>query len=166
MNKYIKTLIISAVVFMVLIAGSMVYYYVFFRPNNEKAKWQAQLKVEEEEAQAKLKLEEEKLKLEQDKQAQVKAEAYREEQEKQNKQIALNNALVELDNWYNKTLDEAYKGYMERWNDECAYRGLQPNSRLPSDIANDLTQAYEDETKRIDDLYKSQKDDLYKQYSN
>jgi len=160
-------LMIVAVVVIVAIAGSMIYYYVFFRTEKEKV----QIKIQQEE----LKLQQDKLEFEKEKQkaeeqqranealAKMQEEATKSMQE-QNKKTDLAKALSDLEQWYSNTIDQAYTDYLRSWNEECDYRGLKPDCRLPTDVANRLTEDYDQEIKRIDQLYQSDKDNLFKLY--
>lgn len=49
LNKIMKiVLMVCAIVLVVAISGSMIYYFAFFIPGNEKAKWEAELEWEKE----------------------------------------------------------------------------------------------------------------------
>jgi regulator of replication initiation timing len=80
MDKMKKALMIVAIIALVAIAGSLVYYFVFFKPENARV----ELRLQE-------KLQEDKIK-----------------QEQVNKE-KLKQALDELDNWYKEGIDSIPK---------------------------------------------------------
>jgi hypothetical protein len=76
MDKMKKALMIIAMVAILAIAGSMIYYFVFFKPENARAELSLQEKLQTEKTQ----------------------------QEQANKE-KLKQALDELDNWYQERMD-------------------------------------------------------------
>ena len=153
MDKMKKALMIVAIIALVAIAGSMIYYFVFFKPEQQKAEIRL-------EAQ-KLEFEKEQKELEQKK---IEQENSDKKQQELNKKINLQEALVSLGKWYNDSLDQAYKDYRAQWDEECKVLGLKPGSPLPSAQANILNENYDKAIKRLDEIYQNQKDDIYKLY--
>ena len=130
-----KALMIIAIVAIVAIAGSMLYYFVFFRAGIEKAEIRLQ---EEKQSSEELRIE--------------------------NKKAALTAALAVAEIWYNDSVDQAYKDYKDQWNKECELLGLKPDSSLPSATADWLNEYYDKAVERIDEQYQRKKDDIYKIY--
>jgi len=152
-----KALMIIAIVAIVAIAGSMIYYYVFFRTGIAKAE---------------IRLQEENLKFEKEKQLseelRIENEKKTKEQEELNKKAALFEALADLGKWHNDSLDKAYKDYSAQWKKACedlGWKFISPSeSWLPKATAETLNENYNQAIKRIDEQYQSQKDDIYKLY--
>jgi len=148
-----KTLMIVAIIAMITIAGSMIYYFIFFKPGQQKSE---------------IRLQEQKLELEKEKQRadEIRIEKDKEykEQQELNKKAELAEQLVDLTNWYNEAMEKAYENYKKSWNEYCKDRGLAPDSLLPIDIANDLGEYYQKELDHIDKLYQNSKDEIYKLY--
>ena len=145
-----KALMIIAIVAIVAITGSLIYYLVFFRPGIEKAEIRLQ---EEKQASEKLRIETEK----KDK-----------EQKEIDKKTGLVNALAYLEKWHNDSLDQAYKDYSAQWKKACEDLGMKfttpPESLLPKATADMLNEYYDKAVERIDESYQSQKDDIYNLY--
>jgi biotin-(acetyl-CoA carboxylase) ligase len=137
-----KTLFIISIIAIILITGSLLYYYVFFRTVNDRAQ---------------IKLEERKLELEEQKE---KSDKLQEEIQKQE----LLNILEELEKWRNSALDQAYKDYLDQWNKECISLGLNPDSRLPTENADRINKEYDQNVEQIYEQYQIQKEDYYKFY--
>jgi len=135
-----KTLMITAIIAIVAIAGSLIYYFVFFKPGLQ---------------QKDLEFQKEKYQIEQ-------KEKQDNKQEELNKKAGLINALAGLEKWHNESLDQAYKDYRAQWDKECERLGLEPESALPNNTADTFNKYYDDARKRIDESYQSQKDDIYK----
>ena len=131
---------IIAIVAVVAIAGSMIYYYVFFRTGIEKAE---------------IRLQEEKLELEKENQRD-------EEQEELNKKAALFEALAGLEKWHNESLDQAYKTYREQWDKACKYLGKEPGSDLPNVIKKDIDEEYNKACEKIDKQYQAEIEKTFK----
>lgn len=124
-NKISKIiLIICAVVLTIAVSSSLIYYYVYFRPANERAKWQAELEWEKE------------------KQARQERKEALEEYEKKIKKAELDSCL-----------DRAYENYQKMWDDECKRLGYKPGSALPKDIADNLNEYYENDKEDCYKLY-------------
>lgn len=113
-NKTFKVvLMVCAIVMVIAISFSLIYYYAFFRPANEKAEWEAQLEWEKE----KLKKEElEKL-------------------EEEHEELVEREALA-------KCLDEADETYREMWDEEVKRFDSKDNT-LPTDVAEYLNKIRE-----------------------
>jgi len=146
---------IVAIVAIVAIAGSMIYYFVFFRTGIEKAE---------------IRLQEQKFELEKQ---QKRDEEIKTEQEKQEKEIQeslnkefLAKCLDDAYQIYTNNTDNAYKVYIENWNAECKRLGRAPDSLLPKDIAEELDEDYNSEVERIDKLYENAKADCFKFWQN
>lgn len=139
-----KALMIIAIVAIVVIAGSLLYYFVFFKPGLQ---------------QKDLEFQKEKYQIEQ-------KEKQDNKQEELNKKIGLLNALADLEKWHNDSLDKAYKDYSDQWRKACEDLGLKfispSESGLPKARAETLNENYNQEIKRIDESYQSRKDDIYK----
>ena len=135
-----KALMIIAIVAIVVIAGSLLYYFVFFKPGLQ---------------QKDLEFQKEKYQIEQ-------KEKQDNKQEELNKKAGLINALAGLEKWHNDSLDQAYKDYRAQWDKECERLWLEPESALPNNTADTFNKYYDDARKRIDESYQSQKDDIYK----
>ena len=144
---------IVAIIGIIVIAGSMVYYFVFFRAEKERA----EIKLQEE----KFDYEKEQKAIEQTK---IEQEKKAKEQEELNNKTMLVNALAELEKWYNDSNQQAYDNYLKAWDSECKRLGYKPGSALPKDIANDLDKDYENALDRIATDYQNQKDSIYKLY--
>jgi len=141
MSKAFKiVLMVCAIVLVLAVAGSLIYYYVFFRPGIERAE---------------IGLQEEELELEKIKQS-------AEEEEKNIKQRGLAKCLDGAYQEYDRRMDEVYKTYVEAWNDECERLGLKPDSVLPGKTADGLDEKYQREVDRTDKAYEDDKDDCYK----
>jgi len=113
-NKIFKIILIICVIILIIaISFSLIYYYVFFRPANEKAKWMAQLEWEKE------KLKKEELK----------------KLEEKNEELIKKRALA-------KCLDEADETYREMWDEEVKRFDSEDNT-LPTDIAEYLSKIRE-----------------------
>ena len=156
---------IVAVVAIVAIAGSMFYYFVFFKPGIAKAE---------------IGLQEEKFEFEKEQKAveQIKIEQEKKDKEQAeiNKKINLSNALAELDKWYNDSTNKAYEVYKEAWYNQCirlriSFASLSEDQiaegqlpALPADIADKLGKDLKDALKMIDYRYQMQKDSIYKLY--
>lgn len=148
-----KTLMIIAIIAIIAITGSLIYYFVFFKPSQQKSE---------------ISLQEQKLELEKEKQRadEIKIEKdkeYKEQQELNNK-AELAEKLGYLEKWRSEGLQKAYKNYKENWYNECINRGLAPDSPLPMDIANRLEDIYRKDINHINKLYQDLKDDIYKLY--
>jgi len=156
MNKIFKIIIISCILIFVLsVSGSLIYYYVFFRPEIEKAE---------------IRLQEEKQRVEEQ---QKKNEEIKIEQEKQEKEIKevlnkeyLAKCLDEAYQNYAKDLDDVFKTYIENWNAECKRLGLAPDSALPNKLAESLNESYKTEVGRMDIAYENAKKDCYNFWSD
>ena len=136
MNKAFKIIIIACTLIIVLsISSSLIYYYGFFKPKNETAKWEAELELEKRE----LEWEKEKIKREE----LIKSF---EEIEKREKEKSKEQALLEC-------LDSAYKTYIKQWNKECELLGLEPGSPLPYDKA-----------EYLDEFHKNLEENCFKIY--
>lgn len=143
MSKVFKIVLMAcAIVLILAISGSMIYYFVFFRPEKERAE---------------IRLQEEELEFEKEKQR-------AEEQEELDSKEELAEQLTELNNWYNESLEEAYENFRENWYNECVSRGLQPDSPLPQDIAEILEERYMKEIEIIKERYEGAKDEIYRLY--
>ncbi len=155
-----KALMIVAIIGIIIIAGSMLYYFVFYRPGIVKV----ELKLQEQ----KLELEKEKQKatevsIEKDREDRLQQEA-NEEQQELNKKAALEKALNDLDVWYNEAMQKVNESYKENWYNECISRGLAPESPLPKDVADHLEELRQKGFERVNKEYQSQKDGLFKLY--
>ena len=127
MNKLFKIIIISCIlVFVFSASGSFIYYYTYFKPHNEEAKWKAELEWEKEKGSKEL------------------AEKYTEKLEARAKEEALYNCL-----------DDAYRLYKEQWDKECKLLDLEPGSPLPKYKADDLEEYYKDLKEECFRLYGS-----------
>jgi len=155
MSKVLKiVLIVCAIVLVLAVSGSMIYYYAFFRPRNETAKWEAELEFEKEKQEAELKKEAEEL---------AKEEAQKREEKL--KEIVREGALSECLNGayenYQKNLDMAYEEYVRQWNFSCEELGRQKDCGLPDYIADKLNKEHENTVERYDKIYESDKKDCY-----
>ena len=148
-----KALMIIAMVAIVAIAGSMIYYFVFFRPGVTRA----EIRLQEEN----LKYEKEQKALEQ---KNIEQEKKDKEQAEINQKTKLLDALIALDKWHQDSLNQAYKDYRIQWDNECTRLGKKPESPLPTATADTFNEYYNQAIKRIDESYQSQKDDIYKLY--
>ena len=123
MNKTMKIILIVCVIVLVLaISGSMIYYFAFAKPANERAN---------------LEWEKEKLR---------KEEEQREEEKQQEvfEESVRRSALFEC-------LDNAYKTYIQQWNEQCEELGKPDDCELPKITADWLNEYYD---KACDDCYK------------
>ena len=159
MGKLKTALMILAIVVMIVIAGSMVYYFIFFRPGIEKAE---------------VKLQEQKFQHEKDIQTQEsldkalkEEEALKETQEaikNIKKAQALDDCLKETQDWWNKASRDIQEAYLQAWNDECSKRGLPYGSNLPANIANKLEQERIDAFAQLEREFESRQQDCYNLY--
>jgi len=150
MNKAFKVFIIISVVVLVLaISGSMIYYFAFAKPSIEREK----LELEEE----KIKQEEEKIKQEEDKQNQ-------EAMEKILKRASLNDCLDSAFKEYERRFEACNKQYHESWDAACKELNLSPGSDLPGNIAEPIQNHYEHEIERTEEAYENAKNDCFKKY--
>lgn len=144
MDRYKKALMIIAIIAIVAIAGSLIYYFVFFKPGLQ---------------QKDLEFQKEKYQIEQ-------KEKQDNKQEELNKKTNLLNALADLDKWHSDSLDQAYKDYSAQWKKACEDLGGEftspSESPLPKATVETLNEYYNQAIKRIDESYQSQKDDIYK----
>ncbi len=155
MSKVLKiVLMVCAIVLVLAVSGSMIYYYAFFRPRNERAEWEAELEFEKEKQEAELKKEAEEF-------AKEEAQKRKEELEELHTQEALAKCLDGVEAKYLENLDKAYEEYIEDWNLNCKEFGLSPNSSLPLDLAERIEGAYKNELERIDKLYENAKSDCF-----
>ena len=129
----------------------MIYYFVFFKPERERAE---------------IRLQEQKLEIEKEKQkadeVRIEQDKRDKEQEELDKKTYMAKELENLNKWYNVALEEARKNYHEDWNINCKNLGLTDGSPLPNNTADTFNKYYDDARKRIDESYQSQKDDIYK----
>lgn len=156
LNKITKIVLMAcAVVLVIAVSGSLIYYFGFFRPRNEQAKWEEQLAVEEAEGKAKLELEKEKLELEKEKQKyevlkelteerKEAEEKYQEEQEKLQKELALYECL-----------DGAYEAYAKQWNEQCEKLGRPDECILPIATADWINEHHKNAKEQCFKLYGS-----------
>lgn len=166
MSKMKIALMIVAIVVMVAIAGSLIYYYVFFRPGIEKAE---------------IRLQEQKFQQEKEIQTQESLDKALKEKDATLESIAKDSAL-------SSCLDQAYKNYISAWDDaksnmlkgfqmindiynkswdaECAKRGLAPGSPLPSSIADKLNKELDDQTAEVSKGFDNQIERIEKNYEN
>ena len=104
-----KKLIIGVLVFSVLlVAFSLVYYYVYFLPQKESMR----LKYEDEKEIKKLELEVKQIELERQKQEQLEKQL--EEERKEEKAIRERNRYL-----LEQCLNQAYDAYETGWNKSC-----------------------------------------------
>jgi len=126
-NKIMKIILIAcAVVLVIAISGSVVYYYVFARPANERAT------------------------LEWEKEKQGKEEA-RKLKEKQQEELDEIERKIEL---YD-CLDSAYENYIDAWNEQVE-RLDSEDGFLPGDTADNLDERYEKDKEECFKLYGSE----------
>ena len=148
-----KALMIIAIVAIIAVTGSMTYYFIFFRPEKERAE---------------IKLQEEKFEFEKEQKATEQIKIEQKEKEAIDKKTSLVNALASLEEWYNDSLNQAYKSYSAQWEKACKDLGLKfispPESWLPNIIAETLTEDYNQTIKRIQSQNESYKEDIYKLY--
>jgi uncharacterized protein YxeA len=146
-----KALMIVAIVALVAIAGSAVYYFVFYKP---------------EIARTEIRLQEEKIQYDKEQKAIEQKAIEQEKKDKEeadaNKKMALAKALDNLNKQYEEGKVNAYKNYIDEWNRNCASRGLAPGSNLPSDLATALQKNYDNNLAFLAKEYQSNKDDIYK----
>lgn len=155
-----KALMIIAIIAIVAIAGSMIYYFVFFRTGIAKAEIGLQ--------EQKLELEKEKqrateISIEKDKEDKAQQEANKEQQEL-NKKANLAEDLAELEKWHDDKLNQAYESFRAIWNKECERLGLKPESPLPNSTGELLKKDFYQIVEIIKENYQSKKDDIYKLY--
>ena len=127
MNRIMKIiLIVCAVVLVIAISGSMIYYYAFAKPKNERAilEWEKE-KYQEEINQEKLKA--------------IKEKLGKEERERQ---------LYDC-------LDNAYENYNEAW-DKQVERLDSKDGFLPGVTADNLNESYEKDKEECFKLYGSE----------
>jgi hypothetical protein len=156
-----KALMIVALVAIIAIAGSLIYYFIFFKPTQQKAEIRLQeqkLEMEKDKQRA------DEIRIENDKKDKELQELNKEQQEL-DKKAQLSIALADIDKWYNEALDEARKVYHEDWDLNCKNRGLAPGSPLPSDIAKGLDDRFHESIVIINKNYEMKKDEIYKLYN-
>ena len=148
-----KALMIIAIVAIIAITGSLIYYFVFFRPEKERSE---------------IVLQEQKLELEKEKQ---RADEIRIEKDKEykaqqdlNKKAELAEKLDDLDKWYNEALEAIYETYLEDWDINCKKLGLLSGSELPGDIGTALDDRYQKSIEVLNKRYQDLKDNIYKLY--
>lgn len=175
MDKMKKALMIVAIVTLVAIAGSMIYYFVFFKPGIAKAE---------------IRLQEQKFQQEKDIQTQDSLDkALKEKQATVNsiaKESALSSCLDQAYKDYSSAFDKAKSNllesfkmindlYSKNWDTECAKLNLSPGSPLPTYIADRLKKELDDQTAKaieysdkafakIEKDYENAKADCYKLY--
>ena len=141
-----KTLMIVAIIAMIAITGSLIYYFVFFKPGLQ---------------QKDLEFQKEKYQIEQ-------KEKQDNKQEELNKKVVLFEALVDLEKWHNDSLDQAYKDYSAQWKKACEDLGrefISPSeSWLPKATAETLNENYNKAIKRIDEQYQAEIEKTFKLY--
>ena len=130
MNKAFKIVLMVCVIVLVLtISGSMIYYFAFAKPGNERAN-----------------LEWEKEKLEKE-QAQKKEEERAEHLKELTRQAQLNTCL-----------DNAYENYVKQWDAEVSrvnpgVRKVGEKGLLPINIADVLNENYQNQKEECFKLY-------------
>lgn len=138
-----KKLIIGILVFSVLLmAFSLVYYYIYFLPQQESI----QLKYEEEKEMMQIELEIKKFELERQKQEQLQEQLEKERKEEKAIREKREYLLEEC-------LKQAYDAYREFWDSECGGLGKKKDCFLPSW-----------NVERVDKSYKEHRDDCFKKY--
>jgi len=130
-----KALLIVSMVAIVAIAGSMIYYFVFFKT---------------EQAREQLRLEEVKIKQEQNAKTQ--------------NLLSRKAAITELDNWRAEADYFAYEEYKSKWNFQCEQLNKPADSSLPKNIAKELESWLDKEKNIIAEEYKAKLDAIIKQY--
>lgn len=138
-NKILKiVLMVCAIVLVLAISGSMVYYFAFAKPANEKAE---------------IRLQEQKLELEKEKQNEENTKKYlekiKEEEEKRQKDL---EEAYRKEALYN-CLDNAYENYTKSWNEECKRLGKSEDCSLPMYLV-----------ERLDELYAKDREQCFKLY--
>ena len=122
---------VCAVVLVIAVSGSMIYYFAFAKPGHERAEleWEKEKQAEEDRKETAKKYE-------------AEAEQKAEEQILQDcLDFAYNSYLDNFDNVekeHTRLLDEAYKNYIENWNYQCKNLGKGPECALPDDTAETL----------------------------
>lgn len=135
MNKVFKiVLMVCAVVLVLAVSGSLIYYFGFFKPNNERAEWEAEIKVKEEQ----LAFEKEKLRKEEEKREEEELKKYLKEKQRE---IDLQNCL-----------DGAYEDYDKMWA-EAVKRLDSKGDALPLDLADSLNE-----------MHTEQREECFKRY--
>jgi len=146
MDKPLKIILMVCVIVLVLVvSGSMIYYFVFFRTEKDRAE---------------IKLQEEMLELEKQK---IKQEAEAGKIE-QNKKTELSDKLTNLEIVHTEALQEAYDNYIKNWNDSCERLGLEPESALPENIAKHIEEQYQEDIENINNYFNNLRDSIYKLY--
>ncbi len=171
MDKALKiVLMVCAIVLVLAIAGSMIYYFASFKPNNERAEWEAEIKVKEEQ----LAFEKEKLRKEEE-QAEEQAEEEKKQelieeilkrQEEADQEEALANCLSAKWESYNEKRKEAFKEYQNAWDFQCKQLGRSPGCSLPVSAADMVDEKFEEDLKYIDEVYEKEVDACYRHYSD
>ena len=139
LNKTMKiVLMVCAIVLVVAVAGSMIYYFAFAKPGNERAKWEAELDLEREKLEEEYNRRIEELKWEKEKMS--KEEEQKERSEKQEEEQT--EALREYRLY--RCLEDAFDTYIERWNEKCKELGEPDDCALSFDTA-ELFDKYLDE---------------------
>ena len=138
-----KKLIIGVLAFSVLlVAFSLVYYYVYFLPQKEFM----QLKYEEEKETKQLELEIKQIELEEQKQKQLQEQLEKEREEEKAIKERREYLLEEC-------LQQAYDVYITGWNKDCEHLGKEKDCRLPSDLAD-----------HWNEIHREYRDDCFKKY--
>ena len=116
-------LMVCAIILVVAISGSMIYYFAFAKPGNERAKWEAELEWEKEKK---------------------RAEELKEKQEKGEE------ALVEYQLY--QCLDDANERYLAKWDSEVKRLNRTDNT-LPPGIAKHLNEEHQKQKEECFKLY-------------
>jgi flagellar basal body-associated protein FliL len=138
-----KALMIVAIVAIVAIAGSMIYYFVFFRTGIAKEE---------------IRLQEQKLQQEQEKEKKATVDSIA------NKH-ALNDCLKQAELIHNLAVGAAWENYQKSWDTEVK-RLNSKDDTLPNNLADDLNKDRIDAISRADTQYESSKNDCFKLHGN
>jgi len=167
MNKTFKiVLMVCAIVLVIAISGSMIYYFAFAKPGHERAEleWEKEKQAEEDRKETA------KQKEEVFKKAEIEAEqTANEEALLECLNTAINyqtESLEDAYDFYRNRLDVALKNNLDSWNAECKRLGFENDCALPQNIANNVTEVYESEVKRADEAYKSSVERIDKIFEN
>ena len=153
-----KALMIIAMVAIVAIAGSLIYYFIFFRTEKERS----EVKIQEQ----KLELEKQNLQQKKDIQTQESLDKALKEKKATEDSIAMKTSLAkcldENEKAYSSQLLANYEVYSNAWNAECKRLNLPAGSPLPKNISDGLQKQLDDGYARITATYESKKSNCYK----
>ena len=167
MNKMFKiVLMVCAIVLVLAISGSMIYYFAFFIPGNEKAKWEAEIELKQEQLEWEKEKQEKEEQQKKNKEIKLEQEKFEKETQEALKQQGLADCLDGAYQNYKERMDECFKTYVRAWDTACEIIGRNPDCTLPEKTADSLDKDYQREVDRTEKAYDDDKADCFKLYGS